>query len=226
MTRSNSGVSRAFLVRLERLDGRFDHGKPLPSLPRAAQCLCQLERDDLKNREPAFAIFVEAGAHEPDSGDAVPPEDGERSLIGVTPRQKAFQGNIRRTCGTVEQHGYVAFHRVQMPGQQGDRARRHGQRIAHRKCMTGGLRLLDAGFGVPHCPIRKSQQPQNPRKVDVRHHAMIDRKIDEMRPCIGSDRVGQRPLEVTPCAGLVAQMVPGGADHPLTHRAMVRVRVS
>ena len=132
MTRSNSGVSQPSRSDSDGLTAASITASPSASLPRAAQCLCQLERDDLKNREPAFAIFVEAGAHEPDSGDAVPPEDGERSLIGVTPRQKAFQGNIRRICGTVEQHGYVAFHRIQMPGQQGDRARRHGQRVAHR----------------------------------------------------------------------------------------------
>ena len=89
--------------------------------------------------------------------------------------------------------------------------------------MIGGVRLLDAGFGCPHRLIRKSLQPQNPRKVDVRHHAMVDRKVNERRLLIGSELVGQRSLEVTPRARLVAQMVLCNADHPLTHRAIVRV---
>jgi len=46
-----------------------------------------------------------------------------------------------------------------------------------------------------------------------------------MRRLVGGDVVGQRLLQVAPRARLVAQMVPGGADHPLADRTIVRLRV-
>ena len=61
----------------------------------------------------------------------------------------------------VEQHAHVLFHRGQIAGQQRDRARRRGQSITHRDCVIGGVRILDAGFGV-----RASPDPEIPAATE------------------------------------------------------------
>jgi hypothetical protein len=40
--------------------------------------------------------------------------------------------------------------------------------------MIGRPSVLNAAFGCPHRLLRKSLQPQNPRKEDTRRHPLID----------------------------------------------------
>ncbi len=83
--------------------------------------------------------------------------------------------------------------------------------------------VLDAAFGCAHRLIRKSLQPQNPRKEDARGHPRVELKANAVRPMVGSDVISEHAFDMAPRAGLVAQKMLRDADHSLADQPIVRV---
>src|SRR6516165_4009042 len=90
-------------------------------LPGTAQSVCHQERDEPKDGGPGLAEFVEAGAHQPQSGDDIAALDDEHSLKAAA--IGAPKGQYM-PCRMVEQHCAAVFRCSQITGQQSERTRR------------------------------------------------------------------------------------------------------
>ena len=88
--------------------------------------------------------------------------------------------------------------------------------------MIGRASVLDHAFGGAHRLIRKSLQPQDPRKEDACPHPRVDLKAQDM-PTAENDVIRKRAFQMTPCALLVAQKMLRHADQSLTDQPIARV---
>ena len=121
MTRTNSATAQRSLVRSERAISSSIAASP-SAFCGTAQSFCHQERDEPE--DGGVAEFVEAGTQEPQSDEDIATLDDEQSLKAAAtgaPKGQCILGRM------VEQRCAVMFCRIQITGQQRERARRVGQ---------------------------------------------------------------------------------------------------
>jgi len=67
--------------------------------------------------------------------------------------------------------------------------------------VIGRTSVFDAAFGFAHRLLRKSLQPQYPRKVNPRRHLQIELKANDERPIVGGDVISKRAFDMAACGG-------------------------
>jgi hypothetical protein len=88
--------------------------------------------------------------------------------------------------------------------------------------VIGQPSILGAAFGGPHRLIRKSLQPQNPRKGDACGHKQAYLKANHVRPMINRGVISEHALEMAPWPGLVTQIMLRDADQSFADQSIVR----
>lgn len=90
--------------------------------------------------------------------------------------------------------------------------------------MIDRASVRDAAFGGAHRLVWQSLQPQDPGKVGLRRHPLIDLKASDPPLRSRSDIVCEHALEMVPCREQIAQEILRGTDHTLADQTIVRVR--
>ena len=89
--------------------------------------------------------------------------------------------------------------------------------------MVGCARALHGAVGGARRLIRKSLQPENPRKENTHQHPLVGLKADNVRRLIGSEVINEHMFQITPSAGEVTEVKLRDADHSLAVKPIVRV---
>jgi hypothetical protein len=89
--------------------------------------------------------------------------------------------------------------------------------------VIGRASIRDAGIGCAHRLIRKSLEPQNPRKERARHHPLLERKGNDVRPLGKRNIVIEHVLETAPRARLVAEVMLRDPNQSLADQPIVRI---
>ena len=96
--------------------------------------------------------------------------------------------------------------------------------------MTGGQGFCNGLFSGAYRQVREPLQPQHARMKRVRRHPQICPEAsdvlegNDVPPRLGNGVIRQNPFQVVPRPGVVADKVPGYADHAFTKQPIARVR--
>ena len=123
----------------------------------------------------------------------------------------------------VEQHVRIVACRCQISVPQRDRTRPAVQSITERDRVLCRPRVINAAFGFAHRAIRKALQPKDARKMDAGRNLRIELQANELPLVAGSSGLGERPLDVSSRALLIAKVVVRDADHPLANKSIAMV---
>ena len=130
----------------------------------------------------------------------------------------------------IDQHAGIMRRGGEVSHPQRNRARRQGEGVTQRQCVTGCLRLFNAHFGSAHRLIRKPLQPQHPRKERARRHVPVNLEANDILEAndvtsmIGGGIMSQHLLEMAPRTDLVAKIMFGHAHHVFAEQLSAKVR--
>src|SRR5258708_24226445 len=104
----------------------------------------------------------------------------------------------------IEQLLYEVLRHPKVTGEKCNRAC-PGQRVAQRQRVMERAGFVDAALGGTHGPIRKSLEPQDPRKSGLCRYPLLKLEADDMCPMNGGAIATQHTLEVVPRFDLPSQ---------------------
>ena len=87
----------------------------------------------------------------------------------------------RVLLGMLKQHRSEPIGRIEVAGEERNRASALAQRVAKRERMASYPCLLYVGLDNLRCLVGKSEQPENPRLEVARCHTLIELKPSDTR---------------------------------------------
>src|SRR6516165_11188781 len=154
--------------------------------------------------KPGFTKGIKSTAEKRQPSDDIASLDHQHCFEGVP---QGVPEDKRVLSRMVQQHRHKAFRCFQIADEEGDWARRIGQRITQRKRVIDCSSVLDIGLGGAHGLVRKSLEPEDPRERRTRSYLLVELEADRMRPVNGGNISSEHALDVTPSIGLVSQVM-------------------